>query len=165
MLNDDSQETYSFCGTPEYLAPEMLTQEGHDMSVDWWAIGVIIYEMLIGVTPFFNRNKQMLFTKIKSSRVVFPDRNKYKIEYSNELEDIVTQLLHKDKAQRLGSVNDVQDILAHPWFADLDMEALLAKTLKPPFLPQAGDDLTKFFNTETGKSNIADTYIPKSNIK
>jgi serine/threonine protein kinase len=68
----------------------MIRGEGHDKSVDWWALGILIYEMLIGVTPFFNNNKQMLFTKIKNSKVVFPDRKKYKIDYSDELMDLVS---------------------------------------------------------------------------
>lgn len=106
----------------------------------------------------------MLFTKIKNSRVIFPDRTKYKIEYSDELMDIVTQLLNKEKSQRLGAVNDVDDILAHPWFADIDINKMLERKLKPPFKPQLNNDPTKFFNTEQDKSKIADTYIPKQQI-
>lgn len=64
MLKND-EEAISFCGTPEYLAPEMVLQQGHDKNVDWWAVGVLIYEMLIGVSPFYNRNKNTLFKKIK----------------------------------------------------------------------------------------------------
>jgi serine/threonine protein kinase len=61
----------------------MINQTGHDKAVDWWALGILIYEMLIGCTPFFNPNKSMLLTKIKTAKVVFPDRKKYKIDYSD----------------------------------------------------------------------------------
>ena len=135
MLKEDGDNSYSFCGTPEYLAPEMVLGQGHDKTVDWWALGVLIYEMLIGVTPFFNRNKQMLFTKIKNSKVIFPDRKKYRIDYSDELVSLVNGLLTKDKDMRLGCKNDAADILAHPFFAALDMHELEARIVDPPFRP------------------------------
>ena len=131
----ENQEATSFCGTPEYLAPEMVSQLGHDKAVDWWALGVLIYEMLIGVTPFFNKNKNMLLTKIKNSKVVFPDRRKYKIDYSDDIMGLINSLLEKDKNKRLGSTNDMEEVLAHPFFKDIDNEALLAGKIEPPFKP------------------------------
>ena len=71
------QQAQTLCGTAEYMAPEMTRETGHDFSVDWWAIGILLYEMLIGITPFFNKNRLKLFQRINQSRVKFPDRKVY----------------------------------------------------------------------------------------
>ena len=165
MLGED-QETTSFCGTPEYLAPEMVNQSGHDKGVDWWALGILIYEMLIGVTPFFNKNKNMLLTKIKTAKVVFPDRKKYKIEYSDLVVDLIVKLLDKDRTKRLGAKDDFVEILSHPVFKHIDIQKLEAKEIVPPFKPTINaEDMTKYFNVQEDKAAISDTYIPRENRK
>lgn len=102
----------------------------------------------------------MLFNKIKTSKVIFPDRNKYKIEYSDDLMDLITLLLNKNKNQRLGAINDVDEVLGHSFFKSIDLKAVYNKTLKPKFIPESSGDPSKFFNTSTDKSTIQDTYIP-----
>lgn len=168
MLAGDQLAT-SYCGTPEYLAPEMIQLSGHDMTIDWWAVGILIYEMLIGVTPFFNKNRQVLMSKIKHSRVVFPDRRQYKISYSDEIVNLIAALLKKDKSQRLGAQNDAAEILAHPWFADLDIVALERFELPAPIIPneagRASEVNTKYFDAREGNSNLAETVIPRANMK
>ena len=99
----------------------MIQQKGHDKSVDWWALGVLIYEMLIGVTPFFNKNREVLLSKIQKSKVVFPDRNKYKIKYSDEIMDLVQKLLETDVSKRLGSKDGFSEILSHPVFKNISV--------------------------------------------
>mmetsp|Transcript_3642 Transcript_3642/g.6201 ORF Transcript_3642/g.6201 Transcript_3642/m.6201 type:complete len:141 (-) Transcript_3642:51-473(-) len=123
--------------------------------------------MLIGVTPFFNKNKNMLLTKIKSARVIFPDRNKYKIEYSDTMMDLISKLLEKDRSKRMGSGNDYLEVLSHPLFAEIDVSKLEKKELVAPFKPQINDeaDLEKYFNVSNSKSAIIDTFIPSENRK
>lgn len=93
----------SFCGTSEYLAPEMLIGNGHDYTVDWWALGVLIYEMIVGIPPFFHRNKHRMYFLIKESDVNFPDPVRHKISVSLEAQDLILRLLDKDKKTRLGA--------------------------------------------------------------
>ena len=166
ILNGD-ELAQSYCGTPEYLAPEMVSQSGHDFTVDWWAVGVLIYEMLVGVTPFFNRNRQVLTSKIKHSKVVFPDRKAYRIDYSDKLVDIVTQLLQKDRTKRLGARGGAAEILNHPFFADVDIAALENYDIEPPFKPKHDKDgnFQEFFNVKEGPAALEDTVLPKDNLR
>ena len=86
----------SFCGTAEYLAPEMLIGSGHDYTVDWWALGILIYEMLVGIPPFFHKNKHRMYFLIKESPVNFPDPVKHGIDISSNAKDIIKKLLDKN---------------------------------------------------------------------
>jgi serum/glucocorticoid-regulated kinase 2 len=144
----------------------MVDGTGHDFSVDWWAVGVLIYEMLIGVTPFFNRNKQVLMSKIRHSKVVFPDRAHYQIDYSDDLVSLVSGLLRKDRSTRLGASGDADEIMAHHWFASIDVPKLLKKQIKAPWLPEKTGDLAnyKYFNVKEGEE-LAETIIPTANLK
>ena len=121
--------------------------------------------MLIGVTPFFNRNKNVLLSKIKQAKVIFPDKTKYKIEYSDDIVDLIVKLLEKDKTKRLGAKDDFVEILSHPFFYGLDIEKIEKKLVKPPFRPQVTNDLTKYFNVQDSQQAISDTYIPRENRK
>lgn len=105
------EQAMTFCGTVEYFAPEVILGTGHDKMVDWWAVGILIFEMLFGTSPFFNRNRQVLMSKIKNSRVVFPSRTRFAIDYSAEVVDLIVKLLTKDKHGRLGASGDANEIL------------------------------------------------------
>ena len=128
----ENTEAKTLCGTVEYFAPEMIGREGYDRSVDWWAVGIMIYKMLFGRSPFFNKNRQIMEGAIRVKEVKFPNKEKYNIDYSDEVVDLIKKLLIKDKDQRLGSQGDANEILDHPWFADIDIGALERFEIEAP---------------------------------
>ena len=104
------------------MAPEILTEKGHSFPVDWWALGILTYEMIVGFPPFYtgNSNNNKMYELIKSKPVFFPDAKKHGISMSDPCKDFINKCLNKTPATRIGSTNGVQEILEHPWFKSID---------------------------------------------
>mmetsp|Transcript_38462 Transcript_38462/g.76251 ORF Transcript_38462/g.76251 Transcript_38462/m.76251 type:complete len:321 (-) Transcript_38462:252-1214(-) len=122
--------TYTLCGTPEYIAPEVLLNKGHGKPVDWWTLGILIYEMIVGYPPFVDEDPMGIYQKILSGKIVFPKL------FDKQAKALVKKLLTADLGKRFGNLkNGVDDIKQHKWFKDINWQNLLAKQLPVPFRP------------------------------
>ena len=118
-------ESNTFCGTPEYISPEMLLGTGHDHTADWWALGILIYEMLCGIPPFYDKNRNMMFLKIEQAKLKWPNAQQHGITVSDVAKDLISKLLTKDKSKRLGAQGRGDEVLAHPFFENIDLNQLV----------------------------------------
>ncbi|KAI8072757.1 kinase-like domain-containing protein [Gongronella butleri] len=127
-------KTNSFVGTEEYIAPEVIKGRGHNFSVDWWTLGILIYEMLYGTTPFKGANRNDTFARIMDKDVTFKEQPAPHAQSpSNQCKQLIRKLLHKDHQKRLGSRAGACDIKAHPFFKSVNFALLRHQT--PPIIP------------------------------
>jgi p70 ribosomal S6 kinase len=160
ILGDE--KTHTFCGTVEYMAPEILARTGHNKAVDWWSLGTLMFDMLIGTPPFCAENRKKTIERILGGKLNIP------AYLSAEARSCLRKLLRRDPRIRLGGgPRDVEDVKADPLFRHLNWADVLAKRVEPPFKPAvtSDEDTSQFdskFTRQPAVDSPDDTHMSES---
>ena len=156
ILSDNDEKAFTLCGTPQYLAPEIMKEEGYDKNVDWWSLGCFFYEMITGFLPFYIP-KDYLNEKVYEQKVIFPSGiNPLAIKF-------IKELLVVDPNNRLGNgVNGVENIKSHEYFKDVDWNKYYNKEIEPPFIPKLDSDEDLKYFDKIFTDEPVDSPVPQS---
>ena len=150
ILKDDSTTT-TFCGTSEYIAPEVILQMPYGYSVDFWGLGILTYEMILGTTPFYDDNKSKMFNNIVSAEPYFPP------QLDRRISDFIKRLLNKNPNERA----TFEQLRSHPFFEGFNWKKVYNREYRPNFIPQTKDPLNPVnFDPEFTTEIVADSFVP-----
>ena len=161
-----TEKDFNFAGSPEYASPEMISYQGHTAMTDWWSLGILIYEMLYGFTPFFNLDKDRMYELIINGSISFPeyfkDKNGEKeivYKVSDEAKSLINKLLEKDPGSRLGR-EGLEEIKKEPFFYGIYFDDLNKKRNKALFIPEINkNDITNNFDEEYINLDMAESPV------
>ena len=152
--------TYSICGSPEYYSPEMINKTGYNECIDFWQLGILFYEMIIGTTPFIDSDPVKIYKKINKGKINFPKN------INKNAKILIKQLLNIDMNKRLGCTKKgIYEIIDSPFFKDFDWEGLLHRKLEPPFIPNINkfSDIARYKRFEETIIDEDAEPLPKEN--
>ena len=152
--------TYTMCGTPGYLAPEIILNKGYSLSVDWWAFGILLYEMICGVDPFSDEDTMKTYENILEGKI------KFSSDFDDKSRSLIKHLLEPDLSKRYGNLkNGVKDIKNHPFFKSMNWDKLLRQEIEAPFIPKVKDDNElKYFNIYPDSDDNAEALNKDNDI-